>query len=327
MYKVSVVVPFFNAERYIERCLNSLLNQTLDNVQYILIDDGSTDESLEIINSLLNENSYNTNHVIVISRSNKGVAESRSEGIALATGEYITFLDSDDWAEVNWLQSMYEYAVLNDFDMVVCDYIVEMRGQSKAVYSGNLDGVHSNLALLLKGQIQGFLWNKLIKLNLCKGYSGFRADVNYLEDFIFILNCFHKTNRVSNLRESLIHYNRENEDSITQSMSLKKFDEVKKAINIIEAFLTEKKILESLNTEFNTFKLKQKSWAIHCDRKFINREMASLYRNANADICNIEGSWYLKYIASEMEKGNFKRLVIFLYVKQFLAKFKKILPF
>ena len=97
MVKISVIVPVYNVEKYLKKCLNSLINQTLNDIEIICVDDGSTDSSIEI----LKEFELKDDRIIVISQKNEGAATSRNKGINLAKGEYISFVDSDDWLELD----------------------------------------------------------------------------------------------------------------------------------------------------------------------------------------------------------------------------------
>jgi glycosyltransferase involved in cell wall biosynthesis len=117
--KVSVIVPVYNTELYVERAIISLMEQTLDDVQFIIIDDGSKDDSLNIIKQVIARYPVREGQVTLISRENRGVAATRAQGMELATGDYIIHLDSDDWAELNWLEAMYTKAIEENADVVV----------------------------------------------------------------------------------------------------------------------------------------------------------------------------------------------------------------
>ena len=127
-YKVSVVIPFFNAKKTIQKSIESVVRQSLDEVQIVLIDDGSTDDT----NQIVDEYEANENAVI-IHQTNKGVSCARNVGIEEATGKYIFFLDSDDYLEPDALQIMYEYAEDNGLDLVACSH-TEFNA---TIYQGN----------------------------------------------------------------------------------------------------------------------------------------------------------------------------------------------
>ncbi len=123
MVKVSVIVPIYNAEKYLEQCLDSIVNQTLKEIEIILIDDGSTDHSAEICKKYLADKRVTYYH-----KENEGLAAARDDGMLKATGEYIGFVDSDDWLELNMYQKMYEAAKSNNSDVVFCNCIENESG-------------------------------------------------------------------------------------------------------------------------------------------------------------------------------------------------------
>lgn len=123
MIKVSVIVPIYNAEQYLLQCLDSIQNQTLKDIEIILIDDGSTDRSAEICKSFLVDRRFTYYH-----KENEGLAAARADGIERASGEYIGFVDSDDWIEVEMYEKMYMASKINDSDIVCCNCVENENG-------------------------------------------------------------------------------------------------------------------------------------------------------------------------------------------------------
>ena len=125
MPKISVIVPVYGVERYMERCARSLFEQTLDDIEFIFVDDCSPDRSLDILNEVLEE--YVDRQLqtqIVRLDQNGGLPNARKVGLRLATGNYIIHCDSDDWVERDMYRAMYEKAIKTNADMVVCDFMV-----------------------------------------------------------------------------------------------------------------------------------------------------------------------------------------------------------
>lgn len=118
MPKVTVIVPAYNAEPYIEQCADSILHQTLNDMEVIFIDDGSTDRTGEIIDNLVKGYS----NVRVIHQQNKGLYKTREIGLALATGDYVGWVDADDYVERNMFEILFNAALTNDSELVICDY-------------------------------------------------------------------------------------------------------------------------------------------------------------------------------------------------------------
>ena len=116
---ISIIVPVYNAELYLDRCINSVLNQTYKEFELILIDDGSTDSSLSICYDYASKDS----RIVVLSKKNEGAGLARNEGLKIAKGDYIGFVDSDDYISPDMYREMYRKAIENDADIVQCGYL------------------------------------------------------------------------------------------------------------------------------------------------------------------------------------------------------------
>ena len=119
MIKVSVIIPIFNVEKYLKKSLDSVVNQTLKEIEIIAIDDGSTDNSLNILKEYQNTD----DRIIIFEQENKGPGEARNLALNHVKGEYVFFLDSDDWIELNTLEKLYNNAIENNCDLVLFDSI------------------------------------------------------------------------------------------------------------------------------------------------------------------------------------------------------------
>ena len=164
MSAISVIVPVYNVEKYIRKCIQSILNQSFQDFELILVDDGSTDESLRILNEFKKQYSHK---IKVISQSNKGVSVARNRGILESHSTYIMFVDSDDWLEDSILNAMYESALQNQSDLVLCDARVVNEDTSlREIWkSGDLktqtDSIFQNKSLI--NTILPAPWGKLYK--------------------------------------------------------------------------------------------------------------------------------------------------------------------
>ena len=168
---ISVIVPLYNAEEYLERCVDSILAQTYENIEVILVDDGSTDGSSEICDSYAEEDE----RVRVLHQENGKQAAARNAGIREARGTYITFSDSDDEMKPEKLQIMYDKMIETEADVVVCSFTyVDEKGNvlpwEVPHYSGEspVDSVEARRIFLISKNIEGFFWNKLIRADLLK---------------------------------------------------------------------------------------------------------------------------------------------------------------
>lgn len=158
MERISIIVPVYNTELYLERCLNSLVNQTYRDIEIILIDDGSTDSSGDICDIF----SEKDDRVIVIHNSNRGCVRSRKDGIRLATGRYVLFCDSDDYMEENSVEEMYHIAQHTNTDIVVCGYYTDEKGKRRENINCLPEGLYGqdNMEFLYKNMIFDFTKHK-----------------------------------------------------------------------------------------------------------------------------------------------------------------------
>ena len=174
--KVSVIIPVYNVEQYLRECLDSVINQTLKEIEIICVDDGSTDSSLEILTEYANRD----NRITVIAQQNLHAGVARNAGLAVARGEYLSFLDSDDFFELNMLEETYNKAKINESDIVICKcrYIDSDTGKIddlKLDYSLRLDLLPAKETFSAKEIsnkafqfCQGFPWDKLFRTDFIK---------------------------------------------------------------------------------------------------------------------------------------------------------------
>lgn len=130
---ISIIVPVYNVEKYLNKCIDSIINQTYKNIEIILVDDGSTDNSGKICDEYLLRDS----RIKVIHKNNGGLSSARNEGINISSGEYIGFVDSDDWVEPNMYEEMYKKILYSNADIVDCGYWKEYENKSIKYISAN----------------------------------------------------------------------------------------------------------------------------------------------------------------------------------------------
>lgn len=205
MKKVSVIVPAYNVEKYIGRCLDSLVNQTLKDIEIIVINDCSKDNTLGIINEYANK--YK-NIKTINNKVNCGIGKVRNIGIDKAAGEFIAFIDSDDYVDINMLKECYEYATSNDLDIVVCNYykIFEDSDNKEEWNIENFDisNLHNNKELLFK--INTSPWNKLYKKSLFEDKKmRFPEKIKY-EDLALMTLLLSKAKRIGHINKAFNYY-------------------------------------------------------------------------------------------------------------------------
>lgn len=197
MPKVSIIVPVYNVEKYIERCLDSLVNQTLKDIEIIIVNDGSADGSKGIIQKYLNK----YKNIVYLEKENGGLSSARNYGIPYAKGEYIGFVDSDDYVELTMYEKMYNKAIEEKSDMVECDFIWEYPNKKREdigkIYSDKKEAIV---------EARVVAWNKIIKKDIIeKTKITFPEGLRY-EDIEFFYKIVPYLNKISFVKETLVHY-------------------------------------------------------------------------------------------------------------------------
>ena len=200
MKSVSVIVPFYNVENYIEKCLQTLVGQTLDDIEIILVNDGSKDRSKIVVDKFLKQ--Y-PEKIVYLEKENGGLSDARNYAIPYAKGEYIAFLDSDDYVEKTMYKDMYELAKKEDSDMVECDFYWEYPDKKKedvgTVYNGKKEMLE---------KVRVVAWNKLIKKEILDEYKIiFPKGLRYEDvEFTYKLIPYLYLDKVSFLKKPCVHY-------------------------------------------------------------------------------------------------------------------------
>ena len=267
--QVSIIVPAYNVENYIERCLNSLVNQTFKDIEIITINDGSTDKSLELLNKYAKEDI----RVSVIDLGDEGVSYCRNLGVEKANGKYIMFVDSDDWIDSNMIEAMYKKAEENKLDLVMCSYIREFKDHSKEkrfnlpeeiIYKE--DKVKNELLRKLVGPVKeellnpemldalGTVWGKLYRADILKENKLKFVDLSEIgsaEDTLFNIFTFNYLKKVMFLNKPMYHYWRDNPKSVTSQYNPKLKEQRKVFFKYISDFLKENNFVQVFEEALN----------------------------------------------------------------------------
>ena len=258
MKKVSIIVPIYNSEKYLINCLDSLVNQTLDNIEIILINDGSTDDSINIIKKYAKKYS----NIVYFDKKNEGIGVSRNFGIEKSKGKYIAFVDSDDYVSINFAKNMYDFCENNNLDMAVCDYyrINEITHEKDIfeIEDFEITDLESNKALIYK--LNHSPWNKLYKRELfLKNNIYFPTDLKY-EDAAVVIPLLKYASKIGKFNEPLNYYIIHN-NSETTVMDKRVFD-IFKILDIVNNYYKDskyKKYLEYLTVQkITTYTIQQR---------------------------------------------------------------------
>lgn len=330
--KISIILPCYNAEKHIERCINSVLNQTYRNIELIIIDDGSKDTTLEILNKFKGANA----RVKIISKENTGVSDSRNIGIEKSTGDYIMFIDSDDFYEPNTVEILYK-AIMQSKASIVRGSCQRCKKNEKIkeheISKFNSQNINKIVEGILNGDISCYVWLLIIKKEILKQYNiKFDKKLKIMEDTLFYIKLLEKE-RIYFLDEVVYNYV-ENDKSATGNVENTKniYDEMLKAeIKIIEELknnnlwnddlknIAIRKIIINgiCNCTWNLYK--------HKDKNLLNEYLE--YINSNEIVKNaftqmtFEGIRLDKKIAIKLIRKNKIKLLYLVYgVKYFMYK-------
>ena len=220
-YDLSIIVPVYNVEKYLDKCLNSLVNQTISNYEIIVVNDGTKDNSQEIIDKYVNQYPDLVKSFI---KENGGLSDARNYGLKHASGKYVSFLDSDDSVEKDYYAGMYNLASKNDLDLVVADleYVWE-NNEKPAMYKEGLNmvGEEINKMLFLSPL---FAWNKMYKHELFEQLSLEYPTSLWYEDIPVTLAIFSNANRIGYYHHVGVHYLQRNTSILGSGYSPKMYD-------------------------------------------------------------------------------------------------------
>lgn len=239
MIKVSVIVPAYNVENYIEKCLESLVKQTLKEIEIIVVNDGSTDNTKQKIENFLTKYPEKIKY---LEKENGGLSDARNYGIPHVQGKYIGFVDSDDYVELNMFEEMYKKAEEENSDMVECDFIWEYPNKQRV----DIGRIYTNKKeAFIYARVVA--WNKLIKKEtLEKANMKFPKGLRY-EDTEFFYKLLPSLDKIGFLKMPMVHYiQRENSIANTQNERVKEIFEI---WNNIFKFYKENNLFEEYKNE------------------------------------------------------------------------------
>ena len=220
---VSVSVPVYNAEKYLRQCLDSLVNQTLHDIEIVIVNDGSTDSS----ESICQEYAARDSRIVLVNKENGGSASARQTALDASRGVFFCSCDADDWVEPDMYEKMYQKAIETDADIVMCDYYCEYP-DGKLVLS-HYDLIPAKRKDLLDDALNGIfpcqLWNKLFKRDIFNRLAlSFEPGIDLGEDFLLMMKFFRFKISVEIVSAPLYHYRREiGGNSYTNNVSMKTF--------------------------------------------------------------------------------------------------------
>ena len=235
---VSILMPIYKVDQFLEKALISVFTQTYKNIDYVFVIDGSPDNSMQILyNTIDNFCLEPDRYKVIIHESNEGIAKSRSDSIVMAKGDYVYFVDSDDWIEEDAVEQMVSATKDGSIDIVGCDYLKDFQS-GKTVYHRENYGVTciENLHRCINYDIATVLWKLLIRRQL---FANFRiSPINIGEDYIISIKLFYYAKSFISLNKAFYHYVQYNQNRLS-FQSLRSISDHIKCVKEVERFIKE----------------------------------------------------------------------------------------
>ena len=333
--KVSICISVHNTEKYLRRCLDSVIKQTLEKKEVLLVNNGSTDSSLDI---MLEYQEQYPDIIIVYTQEDKGLAQGRQTGINHAQGEYITFLDADDYVKTDAYEKMYVKALEYDVDIVECQTI-----RDGIIIKSNYDAIHNTSEILrdyfMYGELPTMLWMRLFRRSLF--IKPVLPNLYVNNEDIFAFPCLlYKAKDIFYLQEQLHYYSTDNEESVMLKIINKSNAETKmienriKTLHVIDHisnYIGRDNINKNCSQEFNTYTARTilifcfndfKSLGVKDKIEIVCKTTAINKKDLDEYYHNF--IYYNKIIENTIKFIGFKNtLVIQLYLKKFISMIKK----
>ncbi len=256
---VSAVIPIYNVSGYIERCARSLFSQSLDNIEYIFVNDATTDNSIDILRSVLDEIPHRKHQVRIVEHDvNKGLPAARNTGIALASGDYLFNCDSDDFLESDMLRLMLDEAVRTDADLVWCDWFLTFGSNERTMSQPAASTPRQALADMLNGSMKYNVWNKLVRRSLFIDHNIHFPSGYAMGEDMTMIRIAAKARKVAYVPRPLYHYIRVNTGAMTQQYTPARLDALRHNVQLTVDFLHDNIHDASIEKEISWFLLNTK---------------------------------------------------------------------
>ena len=300
--KVSVIVPVYGVEKFVEHCAVSLMEQTLDGVECIFVDDCTPDSSVDIIRDVISR--YPDRDARIVSHSvNRGLPSARNTGLGLAMGKYVFHCDGDDWIEPDMLEKMYAVAENANADIVYCDFYLSYEKNERYMSNPCLE---SREELLRQGFLSGAMkynvWNKLVRRSLYTDNGILFPDGHSMGEDMTMIRLTACAERVKYLPEALYHYVQTNSSAFSKTQSQKQLDDIQYNVDTTVSFLREK-YGDNIEDDIRNFKLSIKFPFLISDNREQYRLWEEWYPEANGNVMSNKSlsfrSRFLQWMASK----------------------------
>ena len=316
--KVSVIVPIYNVEQYIEKCVRSLMEQTLEDIEFIFVNDCTPDDSMTVLRRILKEYPARVPQVKIVElKENNGSAAARITGVNTARGEYIIHCDSDDWVEHTIYECMYALAKEQDADMVWCDYYCEDVDNSEVIsLRFSCDSI-AYVKGIMTMKIPGFLWNKLYRRELCKRFRNeWTKGADMWEDVSVTIPMTHYAKNIAYIEAPLYHYRKANVHSImrnnSQEKKVKRVWDIMRNVENVTSFVERENLIGVYTPELYELQLSVKYGLLSADVVAL-KEWRNIFPKS------------VKYIRKAYQFTSYQKLFLYaaLYNWQWVLSMKK----
>lgn len=304
--KVSVIVPVYNVGKYVNKCLESLVHQTLKDVEIIVVNDGATDDSQSYVDKFVEKYS----NVYSYYKQNGGLSDARNYGLQYATGEFVTFVDSDDYIELNMLEKMYAKAMENDLDVVVCDTLIEYPQFSYVVHS-NMHFTTEDVRAYIFAAPMACI--RMVRKTVMDQFSFEKGtlyeDLNLTPTYVTV------TDKIGFVEEALYHYIQRDNSIMNQRVFSEKLLDIFSVLDHVKKVFLEHNIFDKYHDELEYLYL------IHLLRsatlRFIQYDDTRFYLKRIRDIIKSEFPLWKKNQYFKSSGIKFKVVCYLAYMKQY----------
>ena len=341
--KVSIIVPVYNGQEYIEQCISSIINQTYNNLEIIVINDGSTDNTINILKNFEKKDS----RIRIIDKENTGVSDSRNIGIIESTGKYINFVDSDDWIELDMIEKLVNKIQEKDVDAVRCNYYRQYdRNIKETKYVSNLYGLENKhikkeqmkekvLDKILDGRLPAYLCLLLVKADIAKKTKPFNRNLAMMEDKVYFIELLLNMNSIYIYELPLYnyYYNKKSASQLEKNY-IRNYENVLLVNEIINSILEENKINTiERKALYNTAHLKDientcyRLYKVNKEKKQLKESLINIIENQNVKeiIFNSDfssASLQIKIALNLIKARKVKALIKYYKLRSILARIK-----
>ncbi|MDP4239584.1 MAG: glycosyltransferase family 2 protein [Bacteroidota bacterium] len=280
--KVSILVPVYNVSPFIEKCANSLFEQTFKDIEYIFVNDATPDDSMEKLQKVIFKYPERKDSIKIIHHAtNRGLAATRNTALDASTGDFIAVVDSDDFIEPKMIEVLYNNALIENADIVVSDLLIEYPEKIKTVIEYIADNKEENFKNIIQHElISSSLCNKLINRDLyMKADCRVPENLNYCEDWHVMTRLFYFANKIVKVDRAFYHYIVYNSNSITRSKGRMHFENVVLFWSLLDSFLKEHNEFEKYKAAIERPKVQSKvNLMIDTNSSRLRKEFAGIFK-------------------------------------------------